>query len=702
MIESLITDDAPVRTLAGDLLGRRQFIESLADAMLLPPKRGCRVISLEGGWGEGKTSTIEMTLDLIGARDADLKPFVVRINPWQLGSSEALVSSLLLELSKLARGEARIRKAKGFATLANELLRYSSALSLLKTEPHGMVIAAVMRASVWFSDKFFARRTDIESVKSRVSDAIKGAGRPIIVVIDDVDRLLPREVVEVVRFVRAVGNFERTTYLLAFDHPRIIEALTHAGVPSAARFLEKIVQLRTHVPPPSARAIRNILNSKLEESNVYEQRRIFEESESRRTEIYSFYLEPLLIDVRTLLRVLARVEVTPIAVVRGVEYWEVFALNVVSVVAPNIFDFIRANPTSFTNAHSGLPRYKGESSSIDQLNVYLDDLLKDIPVRTARYVRGLLYALFPLLRAGASRSGKWMDRNGRVGTERPLLTFLVSGVLEGEIPLDTARALIKEEQFRVERVAAICQHEEYLLVLVDTLRNELEGSDAEVVAPSSLLNVILEKSAELPPSDASEFARDRERAISLLPLVVKLLTAVSKPYEPILKIVKDEPSAVLAALLLESLSAPDGEAMRGLRKRLSEIELKLLGVQFASDVLAISTRYDNADRGRIGQLLFALRRIDKDAYEDVLGKLVPNRKGRRRILEELGNRIYSSKDGHVASWDWKMVPEELRPFMEEEATEVVQKSDQSNKALFAAAKSLLEGKEIVVDSGEPR
>src|SRR4249919_1104535 len=374
LIERIFTDDAPLRTISSDQLGRRSFIEALANALLLPPKGQCRVVSLEGSWGEGKTSAIEMAMDLIGQRDADLRPFVVRVNPWQLGTRDALVRALLLELSKIVRGEGKKQKIKKFGQLADELIKYSSALSALKLEPHGFLYYIAARTAFWVIAKFVSNDLDLQRQKEKVSEAVRNAGRPIIVVVDDLDRLLPGEMVEVVSFVSAVGDLERKTYLLAFDHARVVEALGQAGVPSPERFLEKIVQLRMHLPPASPEAIRAILDARLEQSEVYKHRRVFDGSNSRRVELYSFYLAPLINDVRTLLRILARTETTPLGVVREVEYWEVFALNTVAVISPSVFEVIRASATSFTNPE-GFPKAAGESRS-EELARNIDDTLR--------------------------------------------------------------------------------------------------------------------------------------------------------------------------------------------------------------------------------------------------------------------------------------------------------------------------------------
>ncbi len=701
MLTRLFTDDQPVKTIEGDLLQRRRFIESLASALLLPPRSHCRVVSLEGMWGEGKTSAIEMALDLIGKRDADLKPFVARVNPWQMGTKDALVGALLKELSHIVRSEKRRQKVASFGKLAKELEAYVGALALLKAEPHGAVISAIVRAWMWALSWLTRRASDLQSQKNRVSAAIAKTGRPIIVVVDDLDRLLPEEVVEVVRFVRAVGDFERTTYLLAFDHARIIESLEQAGVPSASRFLEKIVQLRIHLPPASAASIKAILDQRLEDSAVYTSRRQFDESESRRVELYSFYIAPLLADVRTLLRVLARVEVTPIDVVREVEYWDVFAMNVILAVAPDVFEFIRAHGASFSKPTSGLPHTSGKESPVDELRDGLHIALSKSAPRTGKYVEGLVHSLFPVLGSRSARSQSWMDRNGRLAAERPLLTYLLSEVVEGQLPLDTVRAIVAEEQFREERISAASQQEEHFMSLAGALRDEIVVSGLVPKNPGALAISILERALRLPEPEQSLGFRIQDRAMGLLPLIVGLIVRDPKPDKAITNLLAADSEGVFSSLLMEEVMSSNNEDLVVLRESLTKRAMDQAMQLWTQKVHSVAADHHSANYDKLGTMLFALKRTDRDAFEAVVKKIITTSQHRQLLIRSLANSVYSSSHGRVAVWKSDLLSPGLTAQLKEEALSVL-RSGTDDKALLAGSRALVDGKEIVVETGEER
>jgi hypothetical protein len=79
-------------------------------------------------------------------------------------------------------------------------------------------------------------------------EMLEGLDKRLIVVVDDVDRLRPAEVLDIVRLVRLVGDFPNTLYLLAFDRHRVEECLGEGDLERGRAYLEKIVQVTHDVP----------------------------------------------------------------------------------------------------------------------------------------------------------------------------------------------------------------------------------------------------------------------------------------------------------------------------------------------------------------------------------------------------------------------------------------------------------------------
>jgi len=702
-MEDLLLSDAPVRTAKRDLLGRQAFIQSLADVLLLPAGAQCRVVSLEGSWGEGKTSTIEMTLDVIGSRDADLRPFVVRINPWQLGSRDSLVRALLVELATIIRDEARLLNVAKFSSLADSLLKYSNALSVLKTEPTSWVFATVAQFFLRFAVVLAKQKMDLQSFKGRVSKSIAEAGRPIIVIVDDLDRLLPEEVTEVIRFVRAVGDFERTTYLLAFDHPKIVESLQQAGVPSAEHFLEKIVQLRTHLPPIRPQFLKRMLDKHLASSSLYGNRRIFMESEMRRYELYDFYISPLITNVRTLLRVLARIELTKKEIIREVEYWDLFALNVLAVVSPHIFELIRTNPTAFLSASLPYPVGKEEEKAVlADIPGQVDSILLKEPSRKSRYLKGLVYSLFPGLRANDhGKSKSWLEHNGRIASEKALLTILLSDLMENSIPLDLARLVATEATSRRDRIALVAKDDDSLDVLVSMIREEISLSREDLVEDSAdLALAIVERWVEVTPAIKNSYREPLDRTRYILPFATELIATAADPRNILERIQQLDIDGFLIGQLLEEVISPGIDAAHQLSKVLSG-NISNAVDDYALHVEGRMLSGDETGQEGLSILLFSLRRISPEKFADLVSRHIESQTARRTLLVNIANSIFSSSVGRIAKWPENILSQELTAKLKKEAKQILAAGTE-NKMLLTSARAIVEGGEIVVETGQSR
>jgi hypothetical protein len=104
----------------------------------------------------------------------------------------------------------------------------------------------------------------LSQLKERLVSSLRDLGHRFIVTIDDVDRLEPQEVIEVLRLARSVADFPNVIYLLCYDS----EILSHsievaAKVKNGKAYLEKIVQLTVTVPKPEPFQLRNWFGEEL-------------------------------------------------------------------------------------------------------------------------------------------------------------------------------------------------------------------------------------------------------------------------------------------------------------------------------------------------------------------------------------------------------------------------------------------------------
>jgi hypothetical protein len=107
----------------------------------------------------------------------------------------------------------------------------------------------------------------VEDVKERTSNLFKYSKEHILIIIDDLDRLLPDEILQILRLVKSVADFPNVTYLISGDQAHIAKALKAAKVvndiQSGYDYLEKLVQVSLPMPIPKEGRLKAALDKVL-------------------------------------------------------------------------------------------------------------------------------------------------------------------------------------------------------------------------------------------------------------------------------------------------------------------------------------------------------------------------------------------------------------------------------------------------------
>lgn len=236
--------DAPISSPSFDRLDRMSFVRSFAEAIRAVKGTDSVVLALAGPWGSGKSSLLNLVAGELDATSGDNPPLVIRFNPWWFSGSDRLVAAFLQQLGA-AVSRPSVKDTFGQATVALERLA-----------------AAIARPGE--SDSSDASTRDIDVIRGQVCDIFQQANRRILIFMDDIDRLTPEEMTQLLLIVRAVAVFPNTTYVLAFDHEVVCEAIgTKLGV-DGRTYLEKVVQLQIDVPLPGRMTLERMVLGQLE------------------------------------------------------------------------------------------------------------------------------------------------------------------------------------------------------------------------------------------------------------------------------------------------------------------------------------------------------------------------------------------------------------------------------------------------------
>ncbi|MFH8251498.1 P-loop NTPase fold protein [Microbacterium sp. B2969] len=321
----------------GGHLNRETFVESIV-ALLekVGRQQNSSVLGLIGPWGSGKSSILNGIANRMRSTERTERRWVItEFNPWYYQDLASLQSGFFRELSSSVPNNRSWRKFRQrVADLGDALAPLGSLGAVVGVDASGAIggVSSLIRGG-----------TSIESVKTAVESELRKADRPILVVIDDVDRLDPAELLLLFKLIRLAGRLKNVYYLLAYDEDTLLDALGRTGLIGADTprraidYLEKIVQIRLDVPPLRGEQVSTWVDHEVEALAERHSVEIDSEFESRFSRAYFGHLRARLTTPRAIKRYFAQVDAF-LSQVRGeVDFVDFLVLSWLRASEPLIY-----------------------------------------------------------------------------------------------------------------------------------------------------------------------------------------------------------------------------------------------------------------------------------------------------------------------------------------------------------------------------
>lgn len=409
-----ITADNPITKPEDDALGRAKPAQSFADQILTLDSTEGVVVGVLGPWGAGKTSFV----NLARGRLKQSGVAVLEFNPWMFSGADQLVQAFFIELS------AQLKLRPGFAEIGKLVEDYGETFSGLGWLPLVGPWIERGRAATKVLAKLLQRRKEgIRASQFKVRQALGKLEKPIVVILDDIDRLTTPEIRDVFKLVRLTANFPKVIYLLAFDRIRVEQALGEQGIPGRD-YLEKILQIGIDLPAVP----EDVLNSqifKAIDTALAEVGNPGHFDENVWPDVYVEVIRPLIRNMRDVRRYAAAIRGTVHDLGGQVALVDVLALEAVRVFLPDVFRSMHSAVDGLTSTSDGY----GSRGDPPHLKAQIETLIKAAGERE-EIVRNLVQRLFPAAErhVGGSHYGddwknRWL-RERRVAHEDLLRLYL--------------------------------------------------------------------------------------------------------------------------------------------------------------------------------------------------------------------------------------------------------------------------------------
>jgi hypothetical protein len=440
--QSLYADDAD--GLARDVLNRKRLATQLARAIRdLAEETESAVVGLVGPWGSGKSS-------LLGQIETDLANsdwYIGYHNPWAYsdfaGSAAGFFASLRDAVPEHVLG-------KEWRAIVGEWVSKAAPLGaaggVAGIDGSGAIGAV---GAVITGDRSPARLREI------AAQGLANIDHPVLMVLDDLDRLAPDELLYTFKLVRLLGRLPNVYYLLAYDEATLTDLLEATdlvgkGSGRAQQYLEKIIQVRLEIPPMLAEQQAALANAAIDEICARRGITLSAGTNRRMQRIWQDCLAIYLDQPRSVKRLFTQVDATWPDVAGEVDFSDFVAMTFLRVFERPTLDLVVDHRAEILQQTSAFSFGMRQESPQDRWARWKQRIAQAEP-RHPVAIENLLAHLFVYIRGakqgtqyvGSSYQEDVTQRMG-VGTSEHFDRYVQVGVPESDLAEGTVRAAADE------------------------------------------------------------------------------------------------------------------------------------------------------------------------------------------------------------------------------------------------------------------
>ncbi len=394
----MIPADNPIRRDGEDLLGRAPVAAAFARQILRLDSSQGAVVGVLGRWGAGKTSFVNMAREKLAEADVPVLDF----NPWMFSGSQQLVEAFFVEIA------AQLRLRAGLAEVGDRLSDYGEAFAGLGWLPVvGPWIERGRGAAKILGKLLSRRREGSGGRRETLVEALRGLERPVVVVIDDIDRLTTPEIRDIFKLVRLTASFPNIIYVVAFDRERVEHALAEEGVPGRD-YLEKILQVAVDLPVIPEKILRQQLFEALDAA-IEEAGSSAPLDESIWPDVFIEVIAPLVRNMRDVRRYQLAVRGALEDVGERVALADLLAIEAIRIFLPDAFRELQHQVEALCTPARDFGLTRSDQTALK----YGVERLVDAGAEHQGVVRALIERLFPFAQrhlGGSNYSGDWLPR----------------------------------------------------------------------------------------------------------------------------------------------------------------------------------------------------------------------------------------------------------------------------------------------------
>lgn len=216
--------DEEIESEGQDVFSVEPQAKLFADAVLASKAHAGLVFGVDGPWGIGKTSFINLA-ECHWTKADESSVIVFRFEPLRYASEPNLAERFIRELSASIQKQVFVPEFRPVASRYSRMLKGKADVSFLG-----------------FKLSLEPTSETIDELLEDIDDVLKRIGKRLIIVIDDLDRLEATAINNVLFTIRRTFKLSRATYILCYDTEKLIGGSVDSE--QAREFLEKFITVK--------------------------------------------------------------------------------------------------------------------------------------------------------------------------------------------------------------------------------------------------------------------------------------------------------------------------------------------------------------------------------------------------------------------------------------------------------------------------
>jgi len=321
---SLFTD-TPISVKDQDDLGYESYAKRVAEKIAGSTVDQSFAIGINGKWGVGKTSF----LNLIKFHLLNKDIISINFNPWSLNSEDKIANEFFdVVLNEVKYLEYDLYKV---------IRRYTD--EYLNTSEDGRLDKIV--------SLFDFSNNSVSSLHEEINKLLRVNNKKLVIYIDDLDRLQSSEIVDILRLIRVTANFHNSFFVVAYDREYLTNAISKFTAFKNPRYVEKIFQLELSLPYSDNISLTASLSRNLKEIFPEDIHKEIEDEILFHGKIKESYLNTWIENMRDVTRISNSLSINLNILIGEILFSDFLKVELLRIKFPIIYKLIAQDPEKF-------------------------------------------------------------------------------------------------------------------------------------------------------------------------------------------------------------------------------------------------------------------------------------------------------------------------------------------------------------------